>query len=183
MRRAAVPRPRALVGVLLLAVAGCAEPRYLVRAGWSEARLLWSRQPIPTLLARPDTEPGLRERLELTLAVRKFAADTLGLRVGRSYTTFAEVPSDATVYVVSAARRDRLEAYAWRYPIVGRLPYRGFFERHAAEAAARELAGRDLDVEVRPAVAFSTLGWFADPLLSTAVRERPVEVAETILHE
>jgi predicted aminopeptidase len=174
---------RAVLLAAIVACAGCAEPRYLLRAGWSEARLLLSRQPIPALLARPDLEPGLRERLELTLAVREFAAGTLGLRVGRSYTTFAEVPSDATVYVVSAARRDRLESHAWRYPLVGRLPYRGFFERGAAEAAASDLAARELDVEVRPALAFSTLGWFADPLLSTATRETPVAVAETVLHE
>jgi predicted aminopeptidase len=173
----------ALLGVVVLALAGCGEPRYLLRAGWSEARLLWSRQPIPELLARPDLAPALRERLELTLAVRDFADDTLHLRVGRSYTTFAEVPSDATVYVVSAARRDRLESYAWRYPLVGALPYRGFFERDAADAAAAALAARELDVEVRPALAFSTLGWFADPLLSTAATEAPVAVAETVLHE
>src|SRR5207247_2806770 len=90
---------------------------------------------------------------------------------------------DATVYVVSAARRDRLEAYDWGYPLVGRLPYRGFFARAAAERAARELAARDLDTEVRPALAFSTLGWLADPLLSTAAAEPPVAVAETVLHE
>jgi len=87
------------------------------------------------------------------------------------------------VYVVSAARQDRLEAHLWRYPLVGRLPYRGFFERADADAAARRLAARDLDVDVRPAIAFSTLGWFADPLLSTVATEPPVAVAETVLHE
>jgi predicted aminopeptidase len=145
--------------------------------------LLLRREPIAEMLARKDLDPALRERLELTLAVRKFAAERLGLRVGDSYSSFAEVPEDATVYVVSAARRDRLEAYVWRYPLVGRLPYRGFFDRAAADAAARTLAARDLDVEVRPALAFSTLGWFADPLLSTAAAGPPVAVAGTVLHE
>lgn len=173
---------RALVA-LCLVLAGCAEPGYLLRAGWAEARLLLRRQPIPALLDRPDLDPGLRERLELTLAVRRFAATDLGLRVGDAYSTFAEVPHDATVWVVSAACRDRLEAYSWRYPLVGRLPYRGFFARGAADAAAARLAAQDLDVEVRSAVAFSTLGWFADPLLSTAASEPPVAVAETVLHE
>ncbi|HJQ83283.1 MAG TPA: aminopeptidase, partial [Candidatus Binatia bacterium] len=173
---------RALL-VLVLALPGCVEPGYLLRAGWSEARLLLRRRPIPALLARPDLDPTLRERLELTLAVRDFAADGLGLAVGDAYRTFAEVPDDATVYVVSAARRDRLEAHVWRYPLVGRLPYRGFFDRAAAQAAGARLAARDLDVEIRPALAFSTLGWFADPLLSTAADEPPVVVAETVLHE
>jgi predicted aminopeptidase len=177
--------PRAPLAVLALAVllAGCdATPGYLVRAGWAEAQLLWRRRPIAGLLAEPDLDPGLRERLELTLAVRDYARD-LGLHVGDAYTTFAEVPGDATVWVVSAARRDRLEAVEWRYPLVGRLPYRGFFERADADAVADRLAANALDVEVRPAIAFSTLGWFADPLLSTATAEPPVVVADTVLHE
>jgi predicted aminopeptidase len=171
-----------LVAVAAMAQA-CMGPGYLLRAGWSEARLLLRRQPIASLLARPDLDPGLRERLELTLAVREFAAGPLGLRVGESYSTFAEVDDDATVWVVSAAHRDRLEPYVWRYPLVGRLPYRGFFDRSDADALAARLATRELDVEVRPAFAFSTLGWFADPLLSNVADEPPVLVATTVLHE
>jgi predicted aminopeptidase len=173
----------ALLAVLLALAAGCAGPSYLLRAGWSEARLLLRRQPIAELLARPDLDPGLRERLELTLAVREFAAGTLGLRVGKSYSTFAEVDDDATVWVVSAAHRDRLEPYEWRYPLVGRLPYRGFFARADADALATRLSADGLDVDVRAALAFSTLGWFADPLLSNVAEQPPVEVATTVLHE
>lgn len=168
---------------VLATLAACASPSYLLRAGWSEARLLLRRQPIAELLARPDLDPGLRERLELTLAVREFAAGTLGLRVGKSYSTFAEVDDDATIWVVSAAHRDRLEPYVWRYPLVGRLPYRGFFARADADALAARLTADDLDVDVRSALAFSTLGWFADPLLSNVADEPPVEVATTVLHE
>jgi predicted aminopeptidase len=167
----------------LVTLAACTSPSYLLRAGWSEARLLLRRQPIAELLARPDLDPGLRERLELTLAVREFAASSLGLRVGKSYSTFAEVGDDATVWVVSAAHRDRLEPFVWRYPLVGRLPYRGFFERADADALAARLSADDLDVDVRSALAFSTLGWFADPLLSNVADEPPVEVATTVLHE
>ena len=179
--------PRARRSWLLLAacfaVSGCVEPGYFVRAGWSEARLLLRREPIDALLARPDLGDDLRGRLELTLAVREFAESALGLHVGESYTTFAEVPDDAQVWVVSAARRDALELHTWRYPLVGRLPYRGFFDRAAAERAAAALGREDLDTEVRPAVAFSTLGWFADPLLSTTARRPAVAVADTVLHE
>jgi predicted aminopeptidase len=173
----------ALLVVVAAAAQACTGPGYLLRAGWSEARLLLRRQPIADLLARPDLDPGLRERLLLTLAVREFAAGALGLRVGNSYSTFAEVDDDATVWVVSAAYRDRLEPYAWRYPLVGRLPYRGFFARSEADALATRLATQQLDVDIRPALAFSTLGWFADPLLSNVADEPPVSVATTVLHE
>ena len=171
---------------LLVVLGGCASASgmgYLLRAGWSEARILLGREPIAELLARPDLQPDLRERLALTLAIRTFAADRLRLHVGDSYKTFSKVDRDATVWVLSAARRDRLAAHTWWYPLVGRLPYRGFFDRGAADAAARRLAGQGLDVEVRPAVAFSTLGWFADPLLSTAAEGSAPEVAETLIHE
>src|SRR5205823_1831914 len=136
------------------------------------------RRPIAELLARPDLDPTLRERLELVRAVRAFAAGPLGLRVGNNYATFAELDGDTTAYVLSAAYRDRLAPYTWWYPVVGRVPYQGFFERSAAEAAGRRLAARALDVEVRPAVAFSTLGWFADPLLSTVAQAPPVALAD-----
>jgi predicted aminopeptidase len=85
--------------------------------------------------------------------------------------------------VLSAARRDRLEAYTWWYPVVGRVPYRGFFERDAAEEAGRALRARGFDVDVRPAAAFSTLGWFADPLLSSTAEAGPVSLVEIVLHE
>jgi predicted aminopeptidase len=179
-----IARRVAAVGVaaLAFACAGCGAG-YLLRASCSEARILWRREPIERVLARGDLDEGLRERLALVLVVRRFAADGLGLRVGESYSTFADVGGDGTVHVLSAAYRDRLEAYTWWYPVVGRAPYRGFFERADAEAAARRLEARGLDVDVRPASAFSTLGWFADPLLSTTADYPPVVLAEIVIHE
>jgi predicted aminopeptidase len=173
---------RLAVAASVLAL-GCGGPGWLARAAWHEVRILWGREPIADLLARPALDPDLRARLALTLRVRDFAAGPLGLAVGDSYTTFAEVAPDARVWVLSAARRDRLEFHTWRYPLVGRLPYRGFFDRGAAEREAGELGARDLDVDVRPAAAFSTLGWFADPLLSTAADAPPAALAETVIHE
>jgi predicted aminopeptidase len=181
-----VKRPRAIAAALVLAAVGggaCGRTAYLVRSGLMEARILWGREPIVEVLARPDLDPTLRERLELTLAVRRHARDALGLAVGDSFSTFAEVEGDALVWVVSAAHRDRLEAYTWWYPVVGRVPYQGHFARADADAAARRLAAAGLDVDVRPAAAFSTLGWFADPLLSVTAKAGPVTLAETIVHE
>ncbi|MGH7895766.1 MAG: aminopeptidase, partial [Candidatus Binatia bacterium] len=172
----------AVLALLALATNGCGLG-YLVRAGCSEARILWRREPIRSVLGRPDLDPGLRERLDLVLATRTFADEALDLRVGESFETFAEVDGEDTIWVVSAARRDRLEAYTWWYPIVGRVPYKGFFERPRADAAAAALETRGLDVDVRSASAFSTLGWFADPLLSTTAKADSVTLVETVLHE
>ena len=186
MRRAAgIVGLLAIVGGAVGCGLGCGAggPGYVLRLGWTEARILLRREPIATLLADEGLAPELRERLGLVLAARRFAADSLGLDVGESYTTFAAVGNEAVVHVVSAAHRDRLEAVTWWYPIAGRVPYRGFFTRAEADAEAARLAGDELDVDVREAVAFSTLGWFADPLLSTTAAAAPVPLVETVLHE
>ena len=169
--------------VVLCGVPGCGLPGYVLHAGWAEARLLWQREPIESVLARTDVDANLRRRLELVGEVREFAAARLGLAVGENYTSFVSESPEATVHVVSAARRDRLEAYSWWYPLVGRLPYRGFFRRVEAEVAADRLTARGLDVEIRPALAFSTLGWFADPVVAEMTARPPVELVDTLLHE
>jgi predicted aminopeptidase len=169
---------------VLICVSACGQPLYVARLGWAEAKILWRREPIGEVVRRPDVDAELRERLQLVLAARDFARDRLGFRVGESYTSYAEVAAhEATVHVVSAAYRDRLEAFTWWYPIAGRVPYRGFFDEASARAEADRLARRGLDVDVRPAIAFSTLGWFPDPLLSVTAEEKPVPLVATVLHE
>jgi predicted aminopeptidase len=181
---AATVRSRFVAWLPVLALlAACGQPAYVARLGWTEARILLRREPIPSVLRRPDVDAGLAERLRLVLAVRAFAEDALGLRVGESYATYAAVEDDARLWILSAARRDRLEPYTWWYPVVGRVPYRGFFDRTEAEAAGQALGAESLDVDIRPAAAFSTLGWFADPLLSTTASAAPVALAETVIHE
>jgi predicted aminopeptidase len=102
----------------------CGSTVYVARVGWAEAKVLLRREPIAALLARPALDPALRDRLRLAVAARNFAHDALGLRVGDSYTSYAAVDAGSDVWVLSAARRDRLEPYTWWYPIVGRVPYR-----------------------------------------------------------
>ncbi|MFN8644786.1 MAG: aminopeptidase, partial [Candidatus Binatia bacterium] len=115
--------------------------------------------------------------------LRRFAADDLGLAVGGSYATLTRVDAAQIIYAVSAAPRDRLVPYTWWFPIVGRMPYRGYFERADAAALAAELERDGYDTLVRPAVAFSTLGWFDDPLLSSLLRADDAQLAETVVHE
>jgi predicted aminopeptidase len=175
--------PRAALGLLALAlgVSGCGSG-YVLRAAYEEARLLWRRQPIERVLAGDVDEPT-RAKLELTLAVRQFAVDDLGLNVGGSYESLATVGAGQIVHVVTAAPRDRLQPYTWWFPIVGDIPYRAYFDPADAEALAAELEWDGYDTYVRPAAAFSTLGWFDDPLLSTLLRFDQERLAETIIHE
>lgn len=157
--------------------------RYLVRAAWEEGRILARRRPIEALVGDSATDPLTRGKLAIVLDARRFAVDSVRLRAGESFTTYSLLDRDTLVLVVSAARRDRLERHSWWFPVVGRVPYKGYFDFGAALASARELERRGLDTYVRPASAFSTLGWFNDPLVTTTLRQDSLDLANTVIHE
>ncbi len=174
--------------VVLLAVAavsvgtGCS-PVYVIKAGWAEAKILKARRPLAEVILAPETDERTRGKLTLAREARAFAIDALKLDVGDSYTTYTELDRDTLAMVLSAAYRDRLASRTWWFPVVGRVPYRGFFDLEEALEEQRKLEDEGFDTLLRPTSAFSTLGWFSDPILSTIVRYDEVELIATIIHE
>ena len=172
-----------LATATLLGFTGCGTAGYVVRAAYEEARILWRRQPIERLLESSELAAAERKKLELVLAVRKFAAERIGFRVGGSYRSVSEIDGRAVVQLLVAAPRNSLDPYTWWFPVVGRVPYKGFFSKAAAQATAAQLERDGYDTHVRPAIAFSTLGWFDDPLPSPLLKRDEVTLAEVIFHE
>jgi predicted aminopeptidase len=169
----------ALVAYLLLAPTG----RYLLRGAWEETRILARRRPLADILADSATSPPLRAKLELVLGARAFARDSLGLDVGQSFTSYSETGHDTLTLVVSGAYRDRLKAYTWWFPVVGRVPYKGYFDFDEARRQERALNARGFDTRLGAVSAFSTLGWFNDPLLPSTLRADSLTLANTVVHE
>ena len=157
--------------------------RYLARAGWEEAKILWRRRSIEKLVLDPSVPFATRKKLQIVLDARDYAKRGLGLDVGKSFTTFSQLERDTLVLVLSAAYRDRLAHYRWWFPVVGRVPYKGYFDFGAAREQERDFARRGFDTYLRPASAFSTLGWFNDPLVSTTLRADTLSLANTVIHE
>ena len=168
-----------IVAYLVLSPTG----RYLVRAAWAEAGILRRRRSIIDLVADSTTKPAVARRLRLVLDARAFAMDSVRLAAKESFTTYSQLDRDTLVLVLSGAYRDRLKSYTWWFPIVGRVPYKGYFDFNAARDAARKLGASGFDVYLRPSPAFSTLGFFNDPLLSTALTADTVDLANTVIHE
>ncbi len=175
--------------VLLLAVLACAavgvagcSPGYVLRAGYEEAKILWRREPLVDVLRRPDLDPDTRRKIETVLAARDFAAQ-LGLNVGGSFGSLSYTDENTNIIVVTGSKRLALEPYTWWFPIVGRIPYKGFFDRKRAEREASGLEAKGYDTLIRSAAAFSTLGWFADPLLQHQLRQDDEFLVNLVLHE
>ncbi|MEN8376682.1 MAG: aminopeptidase, partial [Gemmatimonadota bacterium] len=172
-----------LVAVALTASFLTCSPGYVLRAGYEEAKLLSRRRPIDEVRADANITAEERRKLDLVVQARTFARESLGLDVGDSYTTYATVDSDTLLLVVSAAEKLRFRQHTWWFPIVGRVPYKGFFRFQDAFDEAERLEREGLDTYVRPTAAFSTLGWFNDPLLSTVLRSADVFLVGTVIHE
>jgi predicted aminopeptidase len=179
-------RNRILLLILLVvgstALSGC-ELGYVLSQGYLQLRLLSERRPVDETLADPAVDPVVKEKIRLVQRVRVFGETWMRLRTSDAYTTYIETEGDFVAYVVSAAPKDRLEPYLWRFPLVGSFPYKGFFRLKDARAAKRTLADRGYDTHLSGAVAYSSLGWFSDPLYSSILRLDEIDLIYTILHE
>ena len=166
-----------------LALTGCATVEYYAQSVTGHLGLMFRARPIETVIAAPDTEPRLAARLRTALNIRDFASRVLGLPANASYRRYVDLDRRHVVWSVVAAPELSLEPRHWCFPVAGCLSYRGYFSESAAEGYAESLKIEGWDVTVAGVRAYSTLGWFDDPLLSSMVDLPEHFLAGIVFHE
>src|SRR6516225_6940103 len=163
-------------------LSGCGTP-YLMQAASGEVPVLHERVPIDTVLADPHTPVAVHEHLERVRAAREFASQELGLPDNDSYRSYADIGRPYVVWNVVAAPEFSVAPKRWCFPVAGCVAYRGYFHEQPARDFALELESQGFDAAVDGVPAYSTLGKFADPVLSSMLRYGDDDLAATIFHE
>jgi predicted aminopeptidase len=168
-----------LLSLLSLLLSGC----YVVQAAHGEVQVLEKRRPIPKVVANPRTPPKLRSTLEQVESARDFATQALGLPNNASYRSYSDIGRPFVVWNVVAAPEFSVEPLRWCFPVAGCVAYRGYFSERKARRFAARLRSRGDDVVLGGVPAYSTLGRFADPVLSSMLGYGDIELAGIIFHE
>jgi predicted aminopeptidase len=171
------------VVVLATVLSGCQAVSYYKQAIRGQYQIFAHRERIEKLIASTNTPAALKEKFRLVMDLRRFAEKELKLPVDGHYNRYVDVKRRFVVWNVHGAKEFSLEPKSWWYPIVGRLKYRGFFSEPQAKRYAKTLEEQGLDVYVSGVEAYSTLGWFKDPLLNTFIHHDEIELADILFHE
>jgi len=184
-------RPASTRGRLALVLAALASwvsacsptGEYVLRQAAGQLQMMARCVPIDQVLASGQLEAERQRKLMLVVEARDFARDQLHLRVGNSFSLYHETAGKPVAYNLSAARKDALVPRRWHFPLIGTLDYIGFFSRADAEVAARQLEQEGYDTLIYPVDAYSTLGWFPDPVHSSFLARSDGALVETVIHE
>ncbi|MDP3178769.1 MAG: aminopeptidase, partial [Spirochaetaceae bacterium] len=178
------PRPRRFARcATALAAAFLSTSCYVTEQGSRYLTLISRAVPVARALDDPKTDAALRDLIERAQAAARFAVDELGMKRTRNFSSIVELEGDRLATVVQACAELSFDRWLWSYPVVGKLPYRGYFDPEEARAEAARLKSLGKDVIVRPVDAFSSLGWLPDPLFSPMAAYDEAEVAELVIHE
>jgi predicted aminopeptidase len=169
--------------VLLAFLTACSGPGYYVQAISGQWKLMQARQDIPSMVVDPATDADLVAQLKTATSILAFAETTLDLPANGSYTSYVELGDESLVWNVVATEEFSLQPKEWCFIVAGCLPYRGFFKKHKAEVSADKLRKKGLDVYLGAAPAYSTLGKFNDPVLSTMLSGSDIRLAAFLFHE
>ena len=177
-----IPRLVTIIFATLLA-GGCSTLEYYAQSINGHMELMAKRQPVDRLRQDPETPESLRQRLLQLEAMRDFASASLSLPDNDSYRSFVQLEREAVVWAVVAAAEFSIEPITWCYPLIGCASYRGYFSKQEAQAFGQAQRKQGMEVAVEPVPAYSTLGWFDDPVTSSVVEWPEARLAGLIFHE
>ena len=169
--------------VALLGLAGCSTISFYWQAFNGQMDMLNKARPIEAVIQDRDTTPDLKRRLKALLAIREYASRELKLPDNKSYRSYADLKRPFVIWNVFATTEFSTELTQWCFPIAGCVNYRGYFSKDHAEAFAKKLPPRMSDAFVGGVPAYSTLGYFNDPILNTFIHYPEVELARLLFHE
>lgn len=156
---------------------------YGIRQGIGQAKILWFAKPVDEFIADPAYPDSLKAKLYLIGEIRKFAIDSLGMNDTEVYKKMYDQQGKPVMWVVQACEAFSLQSVKWKFPLIGAVPYKGFFREELALALRDELKEQGKDVMVRNPGGWSTLGWFNDPILSNMLKRSEGDLASLIIHE
>lgn len=155
---------------------------YVLKQGVGQFKLHFSQVPVEDAILTEENAK-FRDLLASVPEVKRFAIETLKLNTNQNYTHYLKVEGEGVVYVVTASHKDKLEPYTWWFPVIGSVPYKGFFNKVDALALESELKNMGLDTWLFAAPAYSTLGWFRDPVTTPMLRKGKFSLTSTLIHE
>jgi predicted aminopeptidase len=173
-----------LLGVILLLITFYWDlVSYGVRQGKGQLNIVWNARPVEEFLNSPSFPDSLKAKLKLIGNIREYAIDSLGLKDTKNYKTLYDQKGEEIMWVVTASEPFKLKPKEWKFPILGAVPYKGFFQKEKAIALKNELEKQGFDVSIRNPGGWSTLGWFTDPILSKMLERSEGDLANLIIHE
>lgn len=171
------------LALLLMTSLSACQLGYIARSAYYQAELMRKRVPLTYALEHYPLTDLERQRLQEAIAIREFMKEELRLNTKDNYSRYVHLDQKYVSYAVNAARKDQLKAYTWNFPIIGSVPYKAYFKKEQAINEAKELKEKNLDTHVRGVAAYSTLGWFEDPILSSMLHMKEHHFVNTLIHE
>jgi predicted aminopeptidase len=156
---------------------------YGVRQGIGQLRVVWNARPVSEVMIDPATPDSIKQKLQLIQEARQYAIDSLGLKDTENYKTLFDQKGKEIMWVITASEPFRLKEKRWDFPVLGSVPYKGFFDIEAARKEKEKLEAEGWDISATNPGGWSTLGWFKDPILSDMLYRNEGDLASLIIHE
>ncbi len=171
-----------LFGAAVSLLSGC-QISYIVKNGYEQSKILAKRESLEKVLRKKSVPDEIKRKLQLAVEAKVFAEKHLHLAATKNYSSYVDLERPYVSWIVQAAKEYELTAHLWHFPLVGSLPYKGYFTKAEAEKEASNFDENEYDTYIRGVTAYSTLGWFKDPLLNTMMNYSDSDLVELIIHE